>query len=167
VQCTDTRWPRPWARWTTDTWRVHRRAPFNSWANTWYNAPCRHWTGTPGSPVAVDGRRVPPILLLGETLDAATPFRGSLEVRRRFPRAVLIEGVGGTTHAGSLLGNRCVDEAVAAYLADGTLPERVRGNRSDKRCPPMAPPDPTAPGVRSAPERGRLGREALERGTPG
>ena len=98
---------------------------------------------------------------------AATPFRGSLEVRRRFPRSALIEGVRGTTHAGSLLGNRCVDEAVAAYLADGTLPKRVRGNRSDKRCPPMAPPDPTAPGVRNARERGGLSREALQRTTPG
>jgi hypothetical protein len=31
--------------------------------------------------------------------DAATPFSGSLEVRRRYPRASLIATRGGTTHA--------------------------------------------------------------------
>jgi pimeloyl-ACP methyl ester carboxylesterase len=163
VQCTDTRWPRPWARWTADNWRVHRRAPFETWANAWYNAPCRRWAGTPGTPVAVDGHRVPPVLLLGETLDAATPFGGSLEVRNRFPRSVLIEGVGGTTHAGSLFGNKCVDGAVAAYLADGTLPERVTGTRSDKRCPPIPQPNPTAPAAKRAAEQDPLGRAALQR----
>jgi TAP-like protein len=112
--------------------------------------------------VAVDGRRVPPILLLSETLDAATPFRGSLEVRKRFPRSALIEGVGGTTHAGSLFGDKCVDGAVAAYLANGTLPKRVPGNRSDKRCPPIPQPDPTAPAVKHAAERAELSRAALQ-----
>jgi pimeloyl-ACP methyl ester carboxylesterase len=163
VQCTDVRWPRPWARWTADSWRLHQRAPFDTWANAWYNAPCRHWAGAPGTPVAVDGRRVPPVLLLSETLDAATPFRGSLEVRRRFPRSVLIEGVGGTTHAGSLFGDRCVDDAVAGYLANGTLPKRVRGNRSDRRCPPLATPNPTTPAVPRSTERGEMTREALQR----
>ena len=158
VQCTDKRWPRSWARWTADNWRVHRQAPFETWANAWYNAPCRHWAGTPGTPVAVDGRRVPPVLLLSETLDAATPFSGSLEVRRRFPRSVLVEGVGGTTHAGSLFGGTCVDGIVAAYLADGTLPERVPGNRSDKRCPPIPQPDPTRPAGKRAGERDPLHR---------
>ena len=163
VQCTDVRWPRPWAGWTTENWRVHRQAPFETWANAWYNAPCREWAGAPGEPVAVDGRQAPPVLLLSETLDAATPFSGSLEVRKRFPRSVLIEGVGGTTHAGSLFGNKCVDGAVAAYLADGTLPKRVRGSRSDKRCPPIPQPDPAVPAAKRAADPGELSRAALQR----
>jgi pimeloyl-ACP methyl ester carboxylesterase len=162
VQCTDARWPRSWDRWTADNWRVHRKAPFETWANAWYNAPCRHWAGTAGTPVAVDGRKVPPILLLSETLDAATPFSGSLEVRKRFPRSVLIEGVGGTTHAGSLFGDKCVDGVVAGYLANGTLPKRVPGNRSDKRCPPIPQPDPTALAVKRSAERAELSRPALQ-----
>ena len=143
VQCTDARWPASWQRWQTDNWRVHRRAPFETWGNAWYNAPCRDWAGEPGKPVAVDGSKAPPLLLISETLDAATPFSGSLEVRKRFPRSALIEGVGGTTHAGSLFGNRCVDHAVADYLATGALPRRVKADRSDKQCKPIAPPDPT------------------------
>jgi hypothetical protein len=96
----------------------------------------------------VDGVKSPPVLLISETLDAATPFSGSLEVRKRFPRAALIEGVGGTTHAGSLFGNACVDNTIATYLTTGELPRRLKANRADKRCQAIVPPDPT-PGTLS------------------
>jgi hypothetical protein len=92
----------------------------------------------------VGGAKVPPVLLISETLDAATPFAGSLEVRKRFPRSALIEGVGGTTHAGSLFGNACVDSVIAAYLKTGVLPKRVRADAADRRCRPIAPPVPGA-----------------------
>lgn len=140
VQCTDTRWPRSWSQWKRDHWRIHARAPFMTWGNAWFNAPCRSWAAKPGTPARVDGAKTPPVLLISETLDAATPFSGALAVRKRFPRSVLIEGVGGTTHAGSLFGNACVDGAIAAYLADGTLPRRVKGNSSDVKCRPLPPP---------------------------
>ncbi|XVV13199.1 alpha/beta hydrolase [Actinoplanes sp. CA-131856] len=164
TQCTDVAWPRSWSKWTSDNWEVHRKAPFETWGNAWYNAPCRSWAAKPGIPVTVSGESVPPILLISETMDAATPFSGSLEVRKRFPRSVLIEGVGGTTHSGSLFGNKCVDETVADYLATGELPQRVRGERSDKRCKPIPPPAPSAvaPAAKRAPayaERLELTRE--------
>ena len=144
VQCTDAAWPQSWTKWTADNWEVHRKAPFETWGNAWYNAPCRDWAAKPGIPVTVSGETVAPILLISETLDAATPFSGSLEVRKRFPRSVLVEGVGGTTHSGSLFGNRCVDDTIADYLATGALPKRLAGERSDKRCRPIQPPDPAA-----------------------
>jgi len=144
VQCTDAQWPESWQTWKRDNWRVHRRAPFETWGNAWYNAPCLNWAGTPGTPIKVSGAQVPPILLVSETQDAATPYAGSLEVRRRFPRSALVEGVGGTTHAGSLFGNACVDGAVARYLGTGALPRRVKANRSDKQCEPLPRPDPSA-----------------------
>jgi hypothetical protein len=93
--------------------------------------------------VTVDGQRVPPVLLISETLDAATPFEGSLTTRRLFPNSVLVEGVGGTTHAASLFGGTCVDNRVAEYLASGNLPPRQPGNRSDLGCEPLAQPVPT------------------------
>ncbi|MFG1605359.1 alpha/beta hydrolase [Actinoplanes sp. NPDC049265] len=140
VQCTDAPWPSPWSTWRSDNWAVHAQAPFETWGNAWFNAPCRKWGARSAKPVAVTGIKAPPVLLISETLDAATPFTGSLEVRKRFPRAALIEGVGGTTHAGSLFGNKCVDGAVAAYLANGSLPKRVKANTSDLKCKPLAPP---------------------------
>jgi pimeloyl-ACP methyl ester carboxylesterase len=148
VQCTDAPWPAPWATWSRENWRVYHRAPFETWGNAWYNAPCRYWPAKAKPAVRVDGSKVPPILLLSETLDAATPYSGSIEVRRRFPRSALIEGVDGTTHAGSLFGNACVDDTIADYLSTGALPKRVAGNRSDKQCKPLSPPDPGQPALK-------------------
>ncbi|GAB1644797.1 alpha/beta hydrolase [Krasilnikovia sp. MM14-A1259] len=144
VQCTDVQWPKKFSTWRKDNDRVYKRAPFETWANAWFNAPCLTWPAPAGTPVHVNGTKVPPILLISETNDAATPYPGSLEVRRRYPRAVLVEGVGGTTHAGSLSGIACVDDTVAAYLATGALPARVAGNRSDRQCPPLPQPTPSA-----------------------
>ncbi len=138
--CTDVRWPSEWSKWKRDAWRLHAKAPFETWGNTWFNAPCLSWPAKPGKPAAVDGHRAPPILLISETLDAATPFAGALEARRRFPRAALLEGAGGTTHAASLSGVACIDNTVAAYLATGALPSRRSGNRADRVCEPLAPP---------------------------
>ena len=89
TECTDARWPRNWLTWHR---RQHPRRsrphPFLTWANAWFNAPCAFWFAPSGQPVNVDGSAVPGILLLDETLDAATPFPGSLEVRQRFPNVV-------------------------------------------------------------------------------
>ena len=142
--CTDARWPQSWVRIRRDTRQVAEVAPFFAWGNTWFNAPCLFWPASPGHRVHVDGGRVSePVLLIDETLDAATPFEGSLEVRERFPTASLVEGVDGTTHAGSLSGVRCVDRAVATYLATGAVPARLPGRQSDLQCPAIPQPDPT------------------------
>ena len=143
MQCTDTQWPTSWRKWQRDNWRIHRTSPFETWGNAWFNAPCLTWGAKAGKRVAVTGVKAPPVLLINETRDAATPFAGSLEVRKRFPRSALIEGVGGTTHAGSLFGNPCVDGAVAAYLKSGVLPKRNRANSADLKCKPLRPPVPS------------------------
>jgi len=144
VQCTDVQWPRQWSTWRRDSWKVYRSAPFLTWDNTWYNAPCLTWDGKAAtSPVKVDGTKVPPILLIEETNDAATPWPGAIQVRKDFPRSVLIEGVGGTTHAGSLSGVECTDNRIADYLLSGALDPRKPGqSRSDVKCPPVPAPDP-------------------------
>ena len=87
-------------------------------------------------------------LLIDETLDAATPFPGSLEVRKLFPHASLIAEPGGTSHADSLFGDTCVD----GY--DRRLPDdwgsartaTVRAVGQDVR--PVAAARPDAAGVR-------------------
>jgi pimeloyl-ACP methyl ester carboxylesterase len=145
VQCSDAPWPTNWDQWKQDNWRTYESAPLITWANAWFNSPCLFWTAKARQPVAVDGRQVPGILLVDETLDAATPFEGSLEVRRRFPRASLLAEPGGTTHAGSLHGNACVDGQVAAYLATGKLPPRTAGDGADTTCAPLPEPVPTPP----------------------
>jgi pimeloyl-ACP methyl ester carboxylesterase len=145
VQCTDTPWPQPFGKVLADNERVARAAPFETWGNAWYNAPCQTWKAPARGPVAITGAAAPPILLISETLDAATPYSGALDARRVFGRSVLVEGVGGTTHAGSLSGVSCTDDTIAAYLATGALPARVAGDRSDKQCPAVPQPTPKTP----------------------
>jgi pimeloyl-ACP methyl ester carboxylesterase len=143
--CTDAPWPKSWPKIRLDNWSTYLRAPFETWANAWFNGPCSFWPGKSGQPVEVTGRNVTSkILLISETLDAATPFSGSLEVRRRFPNSSLIEGVGGTTHAGSLSGVECTDNAIGQYLTNGKVPARKSGNQSDLKCPPVPQPDTNA-----------------------
>ena len=144
IQCTDAPWP-SWARWSRDARRLNRVAPFFAWANVWGQAPCLYWKAPAHTQVTVNGSRITSALLIDETLDAATPFFGSLEVRRLFPHSVLIALPGGTSHANSLSGNLCVDHTIARYLETGTLPPRKPHARWDETCPPPPQPVPTAP----------------------
>ena len=150
VQCSDTQWPTNWNRWRVDNWITFLRAPFETWGNAWFNAPCAYWPAKAGKPVSVDGSKVKSVLLLSETLDAATPFEGSLEVRNRFPNSALIESVNGTTHAGSLFGNACVDDQIADYLVSGKLPARKPGRQSDATCDPLPQPVPEGAAAKQA-----------------
>jgi pimeloyl-ACP methyl ester carboxylesterase len=140
VQCTDAAWP-GLPRTLADNERVNKLAPFETWGNAWFNAPCLTWPAAPQKPVTIRASAsLPKILLIAETFDAATPYSGALETRSLFPMASLIEGVGGSTHAGSLSGVSCTDDAVATYLATGRVPARVPGDKSDLKCPPVQPP---------------------------
>ncbi|MET0863199.1 MAG: alpha/beta fold hydrolase, partial [Nakamurella sp.] len=92
TQCTDVKWPQQWSTWRRDNWATFARAPFFTWGNAWFNAPCLYWSAPAGTPVKVNGAAAPPILLISETKDAATPYSGALKVRQLFPQSVLIEG---------------------------------------------------------------------------
>lgn len=151
VQCVDAPWPTSWSTWSADGWFSHRAAPFESWGNMWFNAPCRTWGSAPGPQLTLGGSDTPAMLLIGETKDAATPFSGALATRNRFPKSVLIEGVGGTTHSGSLSGVECTDNRIADYLLTGKLPARRSGTSiSDVQCDPVPAPDATPVGTGAA-----------------
>jgi pimeloyl-ACP methyl ester carboxylesterase len=140
VECTDTSWPTDFATWKRDADRIDASASFETWPNTWFNMPCRTWPAKPHTPVRIDGAAAPPVLLVDETLDAATPYEGSLEVRSRFPQARLLAEPGGVSHAETLSGDACVDGTIARYLDDGGLPQRKAGRTADATCPPIPPP---------------------------
>jgi len=152
VECTDNDWP-SWRTQERDAYKLAARYPFLTWNNTWYNAPCLTWEADADRPVRVSGKKAPPILMIAETEDAATPFEGALQARKLFPRSRLIEGVGGTTHSGSLSGVACTDDRIADYLLTGALPQRVRGDRSDVQCDPVPAPEATAPAPAAAAAR--------------
>lgn len=123
VECRDAPWPRDWATWRADSRRLNATAPFLTWANTWYNAPCAFWPVPSGTPVTVGRAKLPPILMLQSRRDAATPYQGALRMQRLFPTARLVT-VGGGNHGVTLNGNACVDRAVTSYLLAGKVPGR-------------------------------------------
>lgn len=141
VQCTDTPWPRNDRKVYKDNWRIYKKAPFETWSNMRYNQPCSFWAGRPAPrPVKVKDHRIPPILMINEQYDGATPYAGALTVRKIFRNARMIEGVHGTTHAGSLSGVSCTDNRISRYLLTGKLPHRLPGGRADVRCPAVPKP---------------------------
>lgn len=140
--CTDAPWPKDWSRWQADSDASHAQAPYTTWGNTWFNAPCLYWRVPAAAPVQINGGLVRSALLIGETLDAATPFEGSLEVRSRYPYSALIGVADGTDNGSTPNGNACVDNAIAAYLATGALPARKPGRRVDLLCPAPQLPTP-------------------------
>ncbi|MGH3762563.1 alpha/beta hydrolase, partial [Actinophytocola sp.] len=142
VVCTDAPWVTDYDQYRLDNWITHIKAPFTTWGNAWFNGPCLNWPAESEQPLEIDGSGVESALLINETLDSATPYGGALEVRKRFPNSVLIEGVNGTTHSGSLSGVECVDSRIAEYLETGALPERQPGNDSDVQCDPVPQPVP-------------------------
>jgi hypothetical protein len=84
------------------------------------------------------------VLLIDETKDAATPYEGSLEVRKLYPHSSLIAEPGGSSHADSLNGDKCVDDKIARYLKTGHRPSRTHGRHADAICQPLPDPHPKA-----------------------
>jgi pimeloyl-ACP methyl ester carboxylesterase len=143
VQCTDVQWPTNWSRWKKDNDAYNKKYPFLTWGNAWFNAPCLYWGGKAQTPVTVNGKATKSLLLIDETLDAATPYAGSLEVRKLYPHSSLLAEPGGSTHADSLSGDRCVDDIVATYLKTGHKPARKAGKGPDATCKPLPDPIPS------------------------
>ncbi|NJQ05696.1 alpha/beta fold hydrolase, partial [Streptomyces lonarensis] len=89
--------------------------------------PCAHWP-EPREPLTVVDDPTP-VLLVAATGDPRTSYDHALAVRERRPGARLVTLADSTQHGVyGVLGNRCVDEAVNAYLATGDLPA------ADLRC---------------------------------
>lgn len=138
VQCRDTAWPRDWRQWRVDNWAMYAKAPFMTWNNAWYNAPCAFWPTASLRPVDIANRALAPVLLFQATDDAATPYRGGTTVHRLLRGSSLVVERGGGNHGITLSGNTCLDSYLTAYLTDGSVPRG--GGEADAVC--AAEPDP-------------------------
>ncbi|MFJ5260417.1 alpha/beta hydrolase [Streptomyces sp. NPDC088387] len=142
VQCRDAGWPRDWGHWRADNWATYEKAPFMTWNNAWYNAPCAFWPTEALEPVDVSNDRVPPVLLFQATGDAATPYEGGVAVHELLRGSSLVVEQGGGNHGITLSGSSCLDKHLAAYLTDGTVP-RGEGE-ADAVCAALPDPKPLA-----------------------
>ncbi|MGW4516128.1 alpha/beta hydrolase [Streptomyces sp. NPDC004393] len=152
VQCRDTYWPRDWAQWRKDSWAVYEKAPFMTWNNTWYNAPCAFWPTTALRSVNVANDALPPTLLFQATNDAATPYHGGVTMHHLLRGSSLVVEEGGGNHGISLSGNACLDKYLATYLTAGTVPREAGG--IDAVCPKLPDPEPKTTKATGASERG-------------
>ena len=159
VQCTDVAWPTNWSHLEPRQLADLRLGAVRDVGQRVVQRSVHLLAGAASRPVHINGRGVTSTLLIDETLDAATPFPGSLEVRKLFPNSVLLAEPGGTSHADSLFGDFCVDGTIAAYLTTGALPRRNNHAPWDKTCAAAA-----GPGARRAqPPRPPRTRRRLER----
>ncbi|MGW4365534.1 alpha/beta hydrolase [Nocardia takedensis] len=90
---------------------------------------CEAWPAAPtlGSPYAVGVANLAPTLTISITGDPSTPFGGGVSLARELGGGLL--AVEGEQHTIALSGaSACVNDAVAAYLVQGTIPP------ADARC---------------------------------
>jgi pimeloyl-ACP methyl ester carboxylesterase len=143
VECADVSWPTSWSKWQSDAETVDKTAPFMAWDNTWYNAACAFWPVTgPSKPFQVDGSKLPPVLMLQGTLDAATPYAGAQDAHQLLPTARMVVVEGGGNHGQSLESpeNTCVQNYLNNYLATGSVPDQT--GQVNATCTPTAAPTP-------------------------
>src|SRR3984957_12357694 len=143
IECNDVNWPRSWAKWQSDTLRVYQTAPFQAWDNAWFNAACAFWPlAGPARPFQVDGAKLPPVLMLQGTLDAATPYAGAQEAHKLLPTARMVVVEGGGNHGQSLESppDTCVQNYLNNYLASGAVPDQA--GLVNATCAPTTDPTP-------------------------
>ncbi|MGA5289185.1 alpha/beta hydrolase [Streptomyces pseudogriseolus] len=90
----------------------------------WDTLECTDWPvrGKAAHP-DVSAPGAPPVLLVGNTGDPATPYEGAARMAERLGKGVGVElTYEGEGHGAYNSGNTCVREAVNAYLLDGTVP---------------------------------------------
>ncbi|WP_149184613.1 alpha/beta hydrolase [Streptomyces sp. TRM49041] len=150
VECRDARWPSWWGTWHRDNWAVHAKAPFSTWNNAWYNAPCAFWPVPSLTPVDVANDALPPVLLFQATEDAATPYEGAVTAHRLLRGSRLVVEQGGGNHGVTLRGNACADRLLARYLDTGEVPRGDGRSEADAVCPAAPEPKPRA-ATRAAP----------------
>jgi pimeloyl-ACP methyl ester carboxylesterase len=155
VQCSDVQWPTSWAKWHNDAVRVNKQAPFETWGNVWFNAPCLFWGGKAGTPVKVGQTKDLPknILMFQSTDDAATPYAGALELHKILKGSHLVVQDGDRTHCivhrGDLRPGG-VDSYFDAYFLNGTLPAQDTVHVAQLGDP--TPPQASARTLQSTPQ---------------
>jgi hypothetical protein len=115
VDCLDRPWPRSLPPWRAAAASAARSAPTFGAAIMWGSLPCAYWPVRPAAPVRLRGAGAPPILVVGNTRDPATPFRSAQALARDLKSGVLL-GWNGDGHTAYMMGSSCVDSAVDRYL---------------------------------------------------
>jgi pimeloyl-ACP methyl ester carboxylesterase len=122
VVCSDSLNPRDPYRWIPAAQEQARSAPLFAYNWSFASEPCSTWPVTDEDHYLgpFDRTTAAPVLVIGNLHDPATPYHGAQAVAGLLPRSRLLtlDVSGHTAWAQS----RCIDDHVARYLVDGTLP---------------------------------------------
>ncbi|MGH4015310.1 MAG: alpha/beta hydrolase [Pseudonocardiaceae bacterium] len=138
IICNDTPWQGDRESLLASSQQQGEAYPLIGWGTL--SNPCITWQRPDITLRTPNGAGVPPVLMVQNERDPATPIEGALRARDGFAGARLLtvtdEG-DHTTYAG-IPPNDCVNDAVEDYLVDGVVPVR------DTSCPgvPIPPPAP-------------------------
>lgn len=121
VSCLDSTWPRDTDRFLAEADAAEDTAPRFGEAIVNDYIRCALWPVEPDPITAVRAPGAPPILVVSGTGDPATPYENGVTVAGRLESGVLVtyEGEG---HTIVFQGSSCVEDIVAAYLIDTTVP---------------------------------------------
>ena len=121
VNCLDLQASHDPAHVQAEAERLRSEAPLFGPIAVWYSAPCAYWP-VPIVPVPVgNAAGSPPILVVGNTDDPATPYVWAKEVAARLANAVLVT-YDHTGHTAYVSGPPCVRKRVDEYLVKVELP---------------------------------------------
>ncbi|MGB6570426.1 MAG: alpha/beta hydrolase [Trebonia sp.] len=127
VDCVDRAWPRTVSAFAAAAAAAAKAAPLFGASNVWGSLPCAYW---PVQPAVLNIRAAgaPPILVVGDLHDPATPYRWAVNLSRDLASGVLL-GWNGEGHTSYFQGSSCVDSTVDSYLISLHVP------RSGTVCP--------------------------------
>ncbi len=121
VDCVDRPWPASLAAWQAAASAASKAAPLFGAPLVWGSLPCAYWT-VKLSALPVRAAGAPPILVVGDLHDPATPYQWALSLSRDLASGVLL-GWNGEGHTSYMEGSMCVDNTVDDYLITGRTPK--------------------------------------------
>ena len=125
VECLDRPWPAGGpaglARWRAAAASAEQAAPAFGTSIMWGSLPCAYWPVRPDPQPSIRAAGAPPILVIGNKRDPATPYRWAQALAGDLRSGVLL-GWDGNGHTAYMRGSSCVDGIVNQYLLDLTVP---------------------------------------------
>ena len=121
VNCLDRPTPRGLAAWSSAASGAAKAAPQFGEAIMWGSLPCAYWPVSSPALPAIKAAGAPPILVVGNKRDPATPYRWAVALAGDLASGVLL-GWNGDGHTAYLMGSPCVDGIVNRYLLTLAVP---------------------------------------------
>jgi pimeloyl-ACP methyl ester carboxylesterase len=127
IDCLDRPWPAGGngpaglARWRAAATSAARAAPAFGASIMWGSLPCAYWPVRSYPVPSIRAAGAPPILVIGNKRDPATPYRWAQALAGDLKSGVLL-GWDGNGHTAYMMGSTCVDGLVNRYLLDLATP---------------------------------------------